>query len=134
MKKCINQQKACLVVIKMFRFIGVIACLVLFILLTFGTFDSYIREDVTVINSQKRTDKWPMPTIIACLRMPFKHYDTQCPFSMLTLEDYEINTFDPTEYIHVDRLHNFKIVDVLYTKMLGKCAVMKIENEASFQF
>ena len=112
MKKCISQQKACLVVIKMFRFIGVIACLVLFILLTFGTFDSYIRKDVTVIYSQRRTDMWPMPTIIACLQMPFKHYDTTYPFSMLTLEDYESNPFDPTEYIYVDRLHNLEIVDI----------------------
>ena len=50
------------------------------------------------------------------------------PFDMLTLEDYENNINDPRDYISKT---NMDTVDLLYTRMFGKCAVMKQKDKVS---
>ena len=68
-----------------------------------------------------------MPVIVACMKYPFKAFDDMSPYNMLTLDSYEDNTMDPRDYINRT---NLDVVDLLYTKEFGKCAVMKQKNKA----
>lgn len=128
MSRRTNSARFCLKIVKLIRLSSIIVCVVLFILLTSGIFDSYVRKDATVINSQKETDKWRMPSIVVCMHKPFRVFGKMSPFDMLTLEAYENNTIDPRDYIIKTNLNTS---DLLYTKNFGKCAVMKQNNKAS---
>ena len=89
-------------------------------------------EDETIQSAESKIpqDKLYLPSFAVCPGTPFRNESK----SMLTLEEYDENAYDPTE-LDVTILYVFKTLDVKYkeeilrTSVLGKCLYYEMEDK-----
>ena len=106
-------------------------CIIGFAINVSFTFQSFIEsETIQSAESKIPQEKLYLPSFAVCPETPFRNESRL----MLTLEDYDDNTYDPTD-LNVTIYNDFKTVDVKYkeeilrTLVLGKCLYYEMEDK-----
>ena len=131
--KAPNANKMELGVTNLLHLTFLLSCSALFIMNVYVTLRTFIRRETIQTVSQRLPDT-PVyfPTIVVCSNNPFKDEDRP----MLTLEDYEENTFNVEEYIVSlsSTFHSGATTwknTTLNTLMHGKCVAYEMEQKVS---
>ena len=132
-KKAVYANRMELGVTNLLHLTFLLSCSAFFIMNVFVTLRTFIRRETIQTISQRIPDT-PVyfPAIVVCSNNPFKDEDRP----MLTLEDYEENSFNVEEYIESlsSTFHRGATTwknTTLNTLMSGKCVAYEMEQEVS---